>query len=290
MTKKTTPWQPWEYQVLHEGRDDRTTARLLGRSVAEVNRKINLSYDDWYRRNRCPGSPVRPDSILRIARRIYEDDGYWRYLTDGDLEALIQSQTAACFRNFDAAKSPRDITTEEKFVRYFVVCLRRRLIKFREEAARRRRRFVGLSGDIAGPWRSHDGRAWSRLLLRAAVARLPRQARRYIEYRYLEGLEVPEVAAKLRLAVQTVYNKYSLKNVVALVREEVGKLFLKISTGDAAAVVHYLSVEAGFNEAAISDLLCLRRADVDRLLDYPVDWLMGDAARARAVACLGGFR
>src|SRR4051812_27069555 len=132
MHVQTGPWQPWEYRVLHEGHDAKRTARLLGRTVGEVNRKVDQTFDEWYRRRRCPGSPEDPGSILRIARRIYAEDGYWKYLTDGELEALILDVARACFKNFKPERMHTEIVTrlgrrrclpvQEKFVRYFVIC------------------------------------------------------------------------------------------------------------------------------------------------------------------------
>src|SRR5262245_48157124 len=94
------PWSPEEYQVLHRGGDVRQVALALNRSVDEVQSRVDLSFRDWYRRHRCPGSPDGPASLLRMARRLYEDDGYWQYLSEGELAAEVLEQARRCFRNF----------------------------------------------------------------------------------------------------------------------------------------------------------------------------------------------
>src|SRR3954454_7393498 len=100
MHVQAEPWKPWEYRVLHEGHDPQETARRLGRGVADVQCRVETSFADWYARHRCPGSPEEPGSLLRIARRIYEEDGYWKTITDGELEAHILDVTRACFEHF----------------------------------------------------------------------------------------------------------------------------------------------------------------------------------------------
>jgi DNA-directed RNA polymerase specialized sigma24 family protein len=280
------PWQSWEYRVLHGGQDAHATALLLDRRVEEVVRRLDLSFDDWYARRRCPGSPMRPDCILRIGRRLYEEDGHWRSITDGELEAILLDQTRACLKNFDPTKWRMDVTDEEKFVRYFVVCLRRKLKSARRRARVERGECVGLPvaiPDTRGG--GGQGRTWAGRLLRTALARLQPRARKFIEYRYLEGLELPEVAAKLGVAAQTLYNSYSLTKVASLVRDAVSEMVRALPPEEAAALAQHLHHQEGFNERAIAELLCLPRTEVDRLLDLPVD---SNAAGRDVVALLDG--
>jgi hypothetical protein len=49
-------WKAWEYRVLNEHCNIEKTARLLGRSIEEVNKKINQvcqgTFEGWYVRRR----------------------------------------------------------------------------------------------------------------------------------------------------------------------------------------------------------------------------------------------
>lgn len=297
------PWRPWEYRVLHEGHDPEETGRLLGRRVEDVSRKLDRSFAEWYRRRRCPGSPKDPHSLVEIARRIYREDRYWKWLTEGELEALILDVAKACLKNFDPDKMHTEVVTtlgrrrslpvQEKFVRYFVICLRRRLDKTSERIDRRRRKASrtfedipdddGREGGLVAPDRrgEPEGRAWSRFLFRKALARLKPQCRRFVEYRYLEGLDVPEIAARMGLKPQTLYNTYSKAKIASLIQKEVRNMMLNIPVERLQSVVHHLHFAADFNEKSIADLLCIPREVVVRHLDGAIDRIMSNMAKDR---------
>jgi DNA-directed RNA polymerase specialized sigma24 family protein len=280
MKQRNGPWTPEEYRVLHEENDARTTARLLGRNLKEVQRKTDVSFGEWYRRHRCPGSPERPDRILEMARRLYHEDGYAKFISDGELEDHILKQTQSCFKNFDPSKWRAELAIQEKFVRYFVVCFSRRLDRHCGRVAKSRREFEGLFCDVAeAPTGGGECSIWSQMLFRKALGRLKPQARRFIEFRFLEGLEIPDIAERMDLKVRTLYNKYSFNSVVELFRNEIRTMILELPAENAAAIVHYLHQEADLNEKTIAELLCIPRSVVDQLLDDSIERIMANMSR-----------
>jgi ECF sigma factor len=250
---KTGPWLGDEYKVLHEGGDPAEIAAALGRDVEEVRGKIESSLAGWYRLRRCPGSPERPDSIRSLAWRIWEEDGFCNYITDGEFEEHLFEQLEMCFLNFRAEKWPEEIDEPVKFTKYFRACWKKRM---RRAVIKSRR----LSEVIPATSGARPG--WPRALLRASLAKFGKADRKFVEMRFLEGLGVAEIGERLGLATRTLYNRYSISHVVAMVREAIGRIPERVVETWAA----HLEDQVGLSRSAISEVLCLPERDVERLL------------------------
>jgi RNA polymerase sigma factor (sigma-70 family) len=293
---KVRAWEPWEYRVLGEGHDPEKTARLLKRDENEVLLKIRgyceSTFEGWYARERCPGSPESPRRILALAETVWRLD-YAESLPDEDVTDWTFKVLHFCFRLFDPARGPQEVPAHDKFINFFKYWFRRRLRDKKCEAAARRRRTVCFSdlaeGEPPVADRSRRGEfyAWSRRLLHKASPRLDRRMRRVIELRYLRGLGVAETSEHLGRSPKTVSNNYSLMKIVEAVRKQVNAVVLRLPPANLEGIVYYLHYEVGFGEREIAELLCVPRPTVAATLAGVCDRILSGMSRERAFELLG---
>jgi RNA polymerase sigma factor (sigma-70 family) len=289
------PWKGWEYRLLKEHNPVEKAARLLDRSIEEVRqatRKLQATWDDWYRWRRwecgCHGSPESPRRALRLGARICQkdfpalvrEDGWERYVFEALDDTLVR---------FDPARGRQDVPVQERFIQCFCVWLRQRLKK-----ASRRRRGRSIPPEAIARRRQphhHSDMAeryewWSRLLFQRALPRLDRRARTCIDLR-LQGKAERDIAKRLGVNRKTLSNRYSSTRVVELVRRAVRGLVLDLPAERLRALVCYLLDEGDLSLGQVTRLLCVAEAELQRRLEAAQDGESTGLDREEAVWLLG---
>jgi hypothetical protein len=270
-------WKAWEYRVLAENQTVEKTARLLKRDVGEVADKVNrhcqATFGGWYARRRlgcstdtppaytgmpCLGSPESPKGMLRLARRMAEED-FEGVFADEEVECHALNVLDYCIRDFDPNQGDQSISVQARFVKRFRHWLKMRLTK---EAERRGRPKAGSSTGVPVPKPATEDGAqkeynlWARHLYQHALRRLDERTRAYVELR-LGGSKVGDIAEALGVAPKTVSNHYGERKLVRLLRQEVEQMVLDLPVGHLQGVVAHLLHEVGLTADQVGHLLCV---------------------------------
>src|SRR5262249_9554122 len=206
----------------------------------------------------CFGSPANPRAMLRLARRMAEED-FEGVFADGEVEFHALKVLDYSFRDFDANQGDRSSSVQARFVKPFRHWLKMRLTK---EAERRGRPKAGSSPTVPVPKPDVEDGAqkaydlWARHLYEHALGRLDARTRAYVELR-LGGSKVGEIAEALDVAAKTVSNHYGVRRLVRQLRQEVGQMVLDLPVGHLQGVVAHLLHEVGLTADQVGDLLCV---------------------------------
>jgi hypothetical protein len=292
------PWKGWEYRVLKEHNPVEKAARLLDRSIEEVRRatrKLQATWDDWYRWRRwecgCHGSPESPRRALRLGERICRDDfpalvredGWERYVFEALDDTLVR---------FDPARGRQDLPVQERFIQCFCVWLRQRLKKESQRRGGRALRSISPEALVRRPHSHHHGDVaemyewWSRMLFQRALPRLDRRARTCIDLR-LQGKAERDIAKRLGVSRKTLSNCYSSTRVVELMRRAVRGLVLDLPADRLWALVGHLLDEGDLSLGQVTRLLCVAEPDLQRRLEAAQDGQSTGLDREEAVWLLG---
>jgi hypothetical protein len=272
-------WKAWQYLVLNEGHNVRKTARLLDRSPKEVFARLTTWYE-WYRRQRCAGSPKNPDKLLWLAGKICRED-FPDLLAENGWEHYAFEVLDYSFKTFDPTRGDQAIPVQERFVRCFRCWLKQALKK---EDTRRRRGPKTRSFDVLSrfpqPSRSHEDVAaayawWAYVLLQKALARLDGRTRKCLELR-LQGKRNEEIAKRLGVATKTVSNHYSSRKLVELAQREVRSLVLGMPAADFRSLAVHLLTAAGLSFVQVARLWCISQVELrQRLTAGSAEWVVG---------------
>jgi hypothetical protein len=250
---RTGPWTGAEYEVLynHPGTAAEIAA-VLGRGVAEVRARMELTFEAWYARHGCPWAPERPDGLRRVALKIWEENGFQSWVDEGEFEMHLIEQMEMCFHNFRPEKARQEVDGPARFATYFATCWRRRM----RQAVRDARRVEVL------PPTPGTRPTWPKALLKDALRKLDPADRRFVRARYLEGRPRSEMDREFGMAPKTMSSRWPFPRVAALVREAIGRLPKQA----VRAWADYLEDEVGLARTAIASVLCITPAEVDGLM------------------------
>jgi DNA-directed RNA polymerase specialized sigma24 family protein len=217
----------------------------------------------WYDRNRCPGSPPDPHSLLGLAAVIIYQD--YPRLAEEQGDVLYHGWVAVqhTLRRFRPEKGNQSTPLAARFDQAYPVWLRQLLVQANHQLRRqqdRLRLWDPASFDrLPGWWRpANNGpaREWQRIMLDAAKSRLDERTRLCVQLRR-DGKTITEIAARLHLQPKTIANRYSEARVLEAVRGAVRGLVESLAPADRVRLVVYLRWEAGLSASQVAKLLCM---------------------------------
>jgi hypothetical protein len=181
------------FEELHHGwaRDemDSTSARRHQKHGGRYE-----CFEEWFARERCPGSPTNPRRFIRLAESIRDRDF---------LEGWVRDALLHCFNRFDPVLGRLDQPVEERFVRFFKSRLRRKWQDASSDGRSRERaksclRYAQWKDELASACPSELAyQHWARVILREAVNRLDEEARRFVENHVYREMTMAETAEAL---------------------------------------------------------------------------------------------
>ena len=260
MSRKS--WEPFEFRLLKE-RSVADAARILKRDIDEVARQASqvceATWDGWYARHRCPGSPINPAPVLALAELIFNDFPEVR----GDQYYLCKALEEA-FSYFDLAKGNLKLPVERRFLRFVRHLLRRRLARACERRRIRRqnhqRAIHRLHKNMVAKASQIDigvYAMWSKALYDLAVSRLDQRTRTFLDLRH-SGRSVREIASVLGVSTKTLSNSYGLSRLAPRIQKEVCGVVLGLPEASRRGIVAHLLFEGGLTLAQVGRLLCVR--------------------------------
>lgn len=255
---RTGPWEPWEYQVLHEEDDLGTTALRLSRDVVEVSRKTDLTFAEWYRRHRCDGSPWNPRRCLRLSEEICEKD-FADIIEFDEVERHARDALTHCFARFDHTKGCPDISVEDRFLRFFKGHLRKRLHQERRDARDRSRpnatlRYLKAKAELDG---DEEGTFWNfaRHSYHEARDTLEGEVREFVRLRIDEGLGMNETSARMRVP-RSYLRRFGGDRLPEIIRQQIRRWTQALARRELDRLVD--EMDSNFlDEGEIAQLLCI---------------------------------
>jgi DNA-directed RNA polymerase specialized sigma24 family protein len=216
-------------------------------------------FREWYGRERCPGSPENPRRAQRLAEAIYARD-YQDVIDPDEIEGLVREALSHCFARFDAARGRPDHAVEERFLTFFKQRLRRRFKDTRRDRERRGRpratvRYLGWRlGLPRSTPRDEAVEGWEWILYQQAVARLSREAQRFVQLHVVGGLNLEQTARSMGVS-RSYLRRFGGDNLARIIREEIRAWALGLPAEDADELIRRMFFLDVCDEEDVAGLL-----------------------------------